>query len=71
LGVTAEMPRRGFATINLPPWETWSATIKQLPPAMQQRISEASFYQTLQESITTKLMQAEPDAAATNPPPAT
>ncbi|MGB7327537.1 MAG: tyrosine-type recombinase/integrase [Rubripirellula sp.] len=59
LGVTAEMPRVGFVTINLPPKETWSDVIATLPTAMQKRMEQATFYQTLQLAIANKLLKSQ------------
>ncbi len=56
LGVTAEMPRSGFVTLKLPAWESWSDTIQTLPTAMQTRMRDSSFYQTLQNAITAKVL---------------
>ena len=73
------MADSGFVTINLPAQETWADTIGRLPTQMQQRIRDASFYQTLQTAIINKLLQQipavetpqrpSPSGSKSSPPP--
>ncbi|WP_419189906.1 tyrosine-type recombinase/integrase [Stieleria marina] len=59
LGATAEIPRSGFATITLPPSESWADTIEKLPASIQKRMGQVSFYQLLQKAITAKLLATD------------
>lgn len=57
-GIIAEFSRPGFLTLQLPPIELWEDQIRLMPPEVQKRVGEASFYEIARTQILAKLNHA-------------
>ena len=59
-GIGVREIRPGWVTLEIPPFETWQATLSRLTTAEQQRIAEPAFFEILQHELPRRLLQQPP-----------
>ncbi|KAA1262094.1 Tyrosine recombinase XerC [Rubripirellula obstinata] len=69
LGSIAQQIRPGFVQIDLPPIEDWQASLSRLPSSVAKRMDQPEFYQTLQQSISDRLIRETAAASDTTDGP--
>ena len=56
-GIRAREVRPGFVTLDIPPLESWSDSLRWLGREQRERFEEPEFYELLQREISTRLCQ--------------